>query len=211
MHPAPVYFPISQTENTLNNFKLIFNRRSTAKTLRSSISKKDPATKKLHLKPSRSTVYLLVRPGPVPLFDPPGVGEPHHLQSVVTHRPLQLFLHLTLQYLGNVITVAQNQPVGQFLAHFCFLTLFRQKIILFIVSVFLIYVKRQLLKHQGRCLIASFEQCYKRNDFYCNDWIVAPKSMNLTILRYIRGMFRGKMNSRQFFKQILGYFLPGKL
>lgn len=79
MHPAPVYFPIFQTENTLNNFKLIFNRRSTAKTLRSSISKKDPATKKVNLKPSRSTVYLLVRPGPVPLFDPPGVGEPHHL------------------------------------------------------------------------------------------------------------------------------------
>lgn len=53
MHPAPVYFPISQTENTLNNFKLIFNRRRTAKALRSSISKEDPPTKKGHLKPIR--------------------------------------------------------------------------------------------------------------------------------------------------------------
>lgn len=79
MQPAPVYFPISQTENTLNNFKLISNRRRTAKALRSSISKEDPPTKKVHLKPSRSTIHLLVRPGPVPLFDPPGVGEPHHL------------------------------------------------------------------------------------------------------------------------------------
>lgn len=156
MHPAPVYFPISQTENTLNNFKLIFNRRSTAKTLRSSISKKDPATKKVHLKPSRSTVYLLVRPGPVPLFDPPGVGEPHHLQSVVTHRPLQLLLHLTLQYLGNVITVAQDQPVGQFLAHFCFLTLFRQKIILFIVSVFFNLCKKTTVKALGQVFSCFF-------------------------------------------------------